>query len=81
MIEELRRMEFDVIDSSANFIFVRPPAAVEASRMFTELRNRGVLVRYFDKPRISDRLRVTIGTPEEMEILLATVREILGEAV
>lgn len=77
--EELRRMDFDVIESSANFIFVKPPAKIEAGELFTELRNRGVLVRYFNKPRISDRLRVTIGTPEQMDIFLATVREVLNE--
>ncbi len=77
--EELRRLDFDVIESSANFIFVKPPAKIEARELFTELRNRGVLVRYFSKPRISDRLRVTIGTPEQMDIFLATVREVLNE--
>ena len=76
---ELRRMDFDVIESSANFIFVKPPAMIRAEQLFTELRNRGVLVRYFNKPRISDRLRVTIGTPEQMKTFLATVREILEE--
>ncbi len=77
--EELREMEFDVIESSSNFIFVRPPALIDAGVLFTELRNRGVLVRYFNKPRISDRLRVTIGTPEQMEIFVSTVRQILAE--
>ena len=71
-------MGFDVIDSSSNFLFVKPPASAKAKDVFGELRNRGVLVRYFDKPGIDDRLRVTIGTPEEMGIFLKTLRDILA---
>lgn len=76
--EELREMDFDVIESSSNFIFIKPPAPAQARELFTELRNRGVLVRYFDKPRIDDRLRVTIGTPEEMAVFIRTLKEISG---
>ena len=76
--EELRKMEFDVVESSSNFIFARPPAPLAAKALFMELRNRGVLVRYFDKPRIDDRLRVTIGTPGEMKIFIQTLKEIIG---
>ena len=75
--EELKGLGFDVIESSSNFLFVKPPELIEASQLFQELRNRGVLVRYFNKPRINDRLRVTIGTPEQMNIFLSTVRDIL----
>ena len=42
-----------------------------------KLRERGILVRYFDKPRIDNFLRVTIGTPEEMNALTAALEEIL----
>ena len=76
--KQLREMGFDVLDSGANFVFAKPPAPFKAEELFQELRNRGVLVRYFKKPRIDDRLRVTIGTSEEMEIFIRTVREILN---
>lgn len=78
-IAALQEMGFDIIPSSSNFIFARPPK-VKAHDMFLALRERGVLVRYFNKPRIDDRMRITIGTPEEMEILISNVREILDKA-
>jgi histidinol-phosphate aminotransferase len=62
-------MGFVVIPSSANFIFIRHPAHSGAD-LFAALRERGVLVRRFDKPRIRDFLRVSIGTDEEMDAFL-----------
>lgn len=85
--EELRSLGFDVIPSSANFIFAQPPAfehapdVTDAGAMFAMLREAGVLVRYFNKPRIDDRLRITIGTDDEMAALVAAVRDILGKQV
>ncbi len=76
-VDRLEALGFDVIPSCANFIFVKPPK-IAAKDMFLKLREKGVLVRYFDKPRISDRLRITIGTPEEMDALLRAVQEILA---
>ena len=55
--------------------------AVPAGILFRELRKRGVLVRYFEKPRIDNYLRITIGTDEEMDILISTLRTILEEAL
>lgn len=72
----LEEMGFDVIPSCANFLFVKP-GHVPAKDVFLQLREKGVLVRYFDKPRINDRLRITVGTPEEMDALLKALREIL----
>lgn len=75
---KLKEMGFDVIDSSSNFLFVEPPASIRAETLFQELRSKGVLVRYFNKPKIDNRLRVTIGTPEEMDFFFEKVTEILG---
>lgn len=74
---ELEKLRFDVLPSCANFIFAKP-SGIAAKDLFLQLRERGVLVRYFDKPRIDDRLRITIGTPEEMDALLRAVKEILA---
>lgn len=74
---ELVSLGFDVLPSSANFVFIKPPK-VAAKEMFLKLREKGVLVRYFDKPRINDRLRVTIGTGEEMDRFVEIIREILN---
>ena len=73
---ELRKMGFTVIDSVTNFIFTGHPK-VNADVIFRELRERGILVRHFNKPRISNYLRISIGTETEMDCLLETVREII----
>lgn len=76
--EGLKGMGFQVIDSMANFIFISHPQ-IKAAELFKELRDKGVLVRYFNKPRLDNRLRVSIGTDEEMEAFLRGVRESIGE--
>jgi len=65
----LVNLGFRVIPSAANFIFVSNPQ-YPARDLFRELRDQGILVRYFDKPRIDNFLRVTIGTDEEMDRFL-----------
>ena len=69
---------FDVPPSTANFIFPAHPT-VPATTLFAKLRERGVLVRHFKHPRIVNRLRISIGTDEEIDQLLAAVRAILQE--
>ena len=69
-------MGFQVLPSKANFLFAAHDA-VSGRELFLKLRERGILVRYFDKPRIDNFLRVTIGTPEEMNALTAALEEIL----
>ena len=81
--EALEALGFDVIPSGTNFVFAQPPAfahgaeETDAGAMFRQLRADGVLVRYFKKPRIDNRLRITIGTDEEMDALLTSVKKIL----
>ncbi len=71
----LRELGFEVIDSLANFVFVTHPQK-EARELFALLKERGILVRYFNKPRIDRYLRVSIGTDEEMDALLDMLRDI-----
>lgn len=73
---ELSDLGFDVIPSAANFIFAEP-SGISAAEVFKKLREQGVLVRYFDKPRINNRLRISIGTDEEMDKLTKTLKAIL----
>ena len=47
--------------------------------IFEKLRAKGIFVRYFDKPRINNYLRITIGTEEQMECFLKEVKEILAQ--
>ncbi|RYM05191.1 histidinol-phosphate transaminase [Sporolactobacillus sp. THM7-7] len=75
-IEQLERIGFHVIPSQANFIFITHREA-PAETLFHELRKHGILVRYFNQPRISDYLRVTIGTDEEMEQFVAVLKQII----
>lgn len=72
---ELKKIGFKVIESKANFIFISHPL-FPAKDIFQNLRDRGILVRYFNKPRIDNFLRVTIGTDEEMREFLKAVKEI-----
>ncbi len=79
MTGALQALGFTVLPSAANFVFAthggRP--AVE---LFAGLRERGVLVRHFDRPRIGNYLRISVGTDAEVDALLAALEAILGEA-
>lgn len=76
-IEELTKREFAVTDSAANFVFVSHKR-VPAEKIFTELRKRGILVRYFRQPVIDNHLRISIGTDEEMAAVAAALDDILS---
>ncbi|MFS8111656.1 histidinol-phosphate transaminase [Rhizobium jaguaris] len=72
----LRELGFEVLPSSANFLFARHPGKVGAV-LAGELRSRKILVRRFSAARIEDFLRISIGTDEECDRLLAALGEIL----
>jgi histidinol-phosphate aminotransferase len=69
-------MGFQVIPSQANFVFISNPQC-PGRLLFQQLREKGILVRYFDKPKIDNFLRVTIGTDEEMDRFLAAIASII----
>ena len=77
---ELQKLGFSVLPSKANFIFAQSPL-IDGGELYLKLKEKGVLIRHFEKPRIKDYNRITIGSREEMEIFLKTVKEILGETV
>lgn len=72
---ELGKLGFEVLPSRANFVFARHATRSGAS-LQQALRARNVLVRRFDRPRIADFLRITVGTQAECETLLASLHEI-----
>lgn len=74
--ERLRSMGFAVHESAANFLFVSH-GKYPAKRLLADLRERGVLVRWFDKPRISAYLRISVGTDGEMEKLCSELDSLL----
>jgi histidinol-phosphate aminotransferase len=71
----LSGLGFIVLPSSANFVFAVPPAGMEAQRLFERLRARGFLVRHLSAPAVSDGLRISIGTDEEMDSLALALEE------
>ena len=76
---ELTTLEFRVMPSQANFILARPPR-FPASDWLRKLRDRKILVRWFDSPEVRDYLRITIGTPEEAAVLARAARDICAGA-
>ena len=78
ILDELRRRGFTVFDSATNFLFATTDR-MPCVEIFEKLRARGILIRHFNAPRISDYLRITIGTPEQMQRFFAALDEILGE--
>ncbi len=74
----LEDLGFTVLPSKANFLFAKHPQ-MEGEHLYLELKKRGVLVRHFGKARIRDYNRITIGTLEQMTLLVKTITEILKE--
>lgn len=75
---ELMELGFSFADSRTNFVFAAHER-VPAREIFEMLKEKGIYVRYFAKPRIDNHLRITIGTDEEMDRLIAVLREYLGK--
>lgn len=71
-------MGFDVLPSKANFVFAKHER-ITGKELYLKLKERGVLVRYFDKPRLKEYNRITIGSYEQMETFVGTVESILEE--
>ena len=71
--EELSKIGFTMPPSSANFVYAKPP--VDCGTLYQNLRNKGILVRYFNKPVLNEYLRITIGTDEEMRALIDAIKE------
>ena len=74
--KKLSALGFQVLPSSANFLFAAHES-VPAEELFLMLREKHIYVRYFKQPRISNYLRITIGTPEQMEKFLVELRTYL----
>lgn len=75
-VAELIKLEFKVMDSKSNFIFISHKS-FKALDLFQKLKENGILVRYFNKPRVDNYLRVSIGTDEEMGYLIDILKGIL----
>jgi len=72
----LRGLEFNVLPSESNFLFIKPPR-IKGADFFAALREKGILVRHFNKEKIKDYLRVTMGTDKDMDTFLDICEKII----
>ena len=72
----MEELGFTVLPSKANFIFVKTDK-MDGGELYKKLKEKGILVRHFTNPRICQFNRVTIGTKEQMQTLIDTVKEVL----
>jgi len=77
LVIELTELGFQVLPSAANFILARHPQQ-DAGELMLQLRQSGIIVRYFNQPRIEQHLRITIGTAEQNGQLLAALKQLIG---
>ncbi|MBU5627495.1 histidinol-phosphate transaminase [Oscillibacter sp. MSJ-2] len=73
---ELKSLGFTVLPSVSNFLFAASNR-MEGGALYRALKKRGILVRWFDAPRINPFVRITVGAQEDMETLIRTLRELL----
>ncbi|HCN17752.1 MULTISPECIES: histidinol-phosphate transaminase [Psychrobacter] len=76
---ELTALDYQVLPSHANFIFVRPKDG-NASAVASALREQGIIVRHFDKPRINEYLRITVGTAAQNNRLIEALQALQKNA-
>ena len=74
-VKELEKLGFSVLPSQANFLFAQP-IEKDAASVAQYLREHKILVRYFNKPRIDQFLRITIGTDEQMQAMISVLKSL-----
>lgn len=65
---DLKQLGFQIWDSQANFLLVQPPQ--NAEQLYLGLKDQGILVRYFNQAGLADKLRITVGTEEQNQLLI-----------
>lgn len=75
--QRLSQLGFEFTDSKSNFLFAAH-RSMKAKAIFEALKEKGIYVRYWDKPRIDNYLRITVGTREQMDKLFDALEEITG---
>ena len=74
--EQLSKMGFDVLPSKTNFVFAKTDR-MDGGGLYQKLKEKGILVRHFTTPRVCQYNRITIGTPQQMQALGNTLKEVL----
>ena len=77
LVPRLAAIGFAVTPSEANFILARVPDG-DGRRWYESLKARGILVRWWNLPRLADKLRITVGTPDQNDSLLSALRDMLA---
>ena len=77
-VAELKKLGFSMTDSKANFIFAKHDG-IDGGVLYSKLRERGILVRHFTKPKIAQYNRITVGSRAQMEELVGAIKTILEE--
>ncbi len=75
LTSDLEALGWSVLPSQANFVLVRPPGG-NAQQVHQSLKDRRILVRYFNSPKLEDRLRITIGTDEQNAAIIGALTEL-----
>ena len=78
--KELKSLGFTMTDSKTNFLFAKHPK-LPGKTLYLQLKERGILVRHFDTPLLTDYNRITVGSREQMDILIGAIRSILEESL
>lgn len=79
-LEQLRLLGFTAADSATNFVLAKHDK-LDGKTLYLTLKEKGILVRHFDTPRLKDYNRITIGSASQMAALVDTLKEILEEAL
>lgn len=77
MSEALNSLGFETLPSQSNFLLCQVPPSITAENLYQALKQRNILVRYFDQDRLRDKLRISIGNEEENSALLAALNELV----
>ncbi len=77
LAHSLERMGWTSLPSEANFLLATPPATgISAAEIYRQLKAANILVRYFDHQRLRDKLRISVGTADQNQTLLAQIQRI-----
>lgn len=76
LVNELNKLDFEVVDSSANFILTRSDK-ISGKALYIKLKENNILVRHSDLPEINDYVRITVGKRQDMEILIDKIQQII----
>ncbi len=77
-VQQLKALGFVLTDSKTNFLFAKHPQA-DGKEIYLRMKQKGVLIRHFDTPRLCQYNRITVGSREQMEIFLEKLKEVLEE--